>query len=138
MSAASPVGADDARLLTALAAAGLPTDDLSEGQPVFIEIEGRAFGGLAALGEIGLVRSIVVQPGARGQGLGAGIVAALVVQARAQRLSELWLLTESAAPFFVKEGFAAASRDDAPAAIRATRQFSSLCPQSATLMRRAL
>jgi amino-acid N-acetyltransferase len=44
------------------------------------------------------------------------------------------LLTTTAAPFFTRFGFTSAARDAAPAALRATAEFASLCPASAVCM----
>ena len=49
-------------------------------------------------------------------------------------VEELFLLTSTARPLFESLGYVAVSRDAAPPAIRATTEFSSICPSSATLM----
>jgi N-acetylglutamate synthase-like GNAT family acetyltransferase len=46
----------------------------------------------------------------------------------------VWLLTTTARAFFDKLGYAAVDRAGVPGAIRATAQFSALCPDSATVM----
>jgi amino-acid N-acetyltransferase len=48
------------------------------------------------------------------------------------------LLTTTAAAFFEKRGYRRLARTSAPAAIRATTQFSALCPSTATLMVKAM
>jgi protein-tyrosine-phosphatase len=50
----------------------------------------------------------------------------------------LYLLTTTAEPFFAKHGYARAAREAAPAAIRATREFSGICPSSSAFMSRDL
>ena len=55
-----------------------------------------------------------------------------------QGVDDLYLLTETAEPFFAKRGYGAIPRADAPAAIAATEELSSLCPDSAVLMHRAI
>jgi len=49
-------------------------------------------------------------------------------------IAELWLLTIDADAFFATSGFSVRGRDDAPSAVRASQEFSSLCPDNAVLM----
>ena len=44
----------------------------------------------------------------------------------------------TAESFFARHGYASADRDDAPPAIRATREFSGICPASSAFMRKLL
>ena len=53
-------------------------------------------------------------------------------------VTELFLLTTCSAAFFEREGFARASRADAPSGIRGTAQFCTLCPATAVCMRKPL
>ena len=62
----------------------------------------------------------------------------LIAEAGKLGLADVYLLTETAAPFFAALGFAPCAREAAPAEIAATRQFAELCPASAKLMRRAI
>jgi amino-acid N-acetyltransferase len=55
-------------------------------------------------GRYGLVRSVVVEPSARGEGLGAGLVAALADEAEAAGVDRLFLLTTDAVAFFATQG----------------------------------
>lgn len=95
--------------------------------------------GCAALevyGSVGLVRSVAVASERRGSGLGSNLVTALFALAERQSLEQLYLLTTTAAPFFTQHGFQVIERDTAHPAIHASIQWQSVCPQSATLMRR--
>ena len=85
-----------------------------------------------------LLRSVVITPTARGTGAGGHLVRAIEAEARADGAASLWLLTQSAAPFFTKAGFAPAERASAPPVIRDSAQFQGLCPASAALMRKPL
>lgn len=49
--------------------------------------------------------------------------------------SEIYLLTESAAGFFRKQGFREIDREKVPASVQKHPQFSFLCPGSATGMK---
>lgn len=140
---ARPLAAADSGLVAALAAAQLPTDDLGEPGRVFFAFESLSgdrlgYGGFEVYGAEVLLRSVVVPPERRGQGLGKAIVAQLARRAFDQGGRRLWLLTTTAAPFFTALKFAGADRAAAPAAILATRQAQGLCPASAALLTRAI
>lgn len=83
----------------------------------------------------GLVRSVAVEPGQSGQGVGASLLRSLLARALELSLRELYLLTEDAEGFFGSAGFVAVPRDAVPAEIRSTREYSEECPESATVMR---
>lgn len=138
-----PANAADMPEIRRLLEAGrLPTGDLPESQPEFLVAEGAAglagAGGLEVHGDAGLLRSVVVAEGMRGTGLGRALVEAVEAAARQRRLRELVLLTESAHDFFARLGYGDIARDEAPAAIRGSAEFRSLCPQSACCMRKRL
>ena len=58
----------------------------------------------------------------------------LIAQARADGQTALYLLTETAAGYFERFGFAAVARDAVPPEVTATRQFADLCPQTAACL----
>jgi GNAT superfamily N-acetyltransferase len=124
-------------LAGALSAAGLPTDDLGAEPYRYFAWGDEAWGGLGA-GEDALVRSVIVRPEARGRGVGTALVEALVAAAQRQGTQRLWLLTTDAAAFFGRLGWREAERSEAPATIASARQFTELCPASASLMVRVL
>lgn len=129
----APGGAEFQRFVAALEAAALPTDDLTSEPFRYFTAEDAAWGGVSA-GPDAMLRSVVVSPHARGQGLGVVVARGLIQHAREAGSERLWLLTTSASPFFAKLGWRAADRAEAPNAIAQSRQFSELCPASATLM----
>lgn len=95
-------------------------------------------GGVERHGHDGLLRSVVVEPSARGDGVGTALCAALEAEARAAGIEALYLLTTTAAGFFDRQGYREVDRAEAPAAVRATAQFAELCPASATCMHKSL
>ncbi len=125
-----------------LRACALPVDDLDGSHPVrFLgwRRNRRLAGvvGLELFGEVALLRSLAVEETARGEGLGAEMLACAERTAAAQGVCELFLLTTTAAEFFRARGYRDADRDGAPAAIRATAEFADLCPaDSACLSKR--
>jgi len=125
-------------LIAALEAAGLPTDDLQEPGRRFYRFENDAgligYGGLEQIGPDVLIRSMVVVDARRGGGLGADVLSWLEANAAEQKATALYLLTTTATAFFQRQGYVVLQRSAAPAAIAASRQFSTLCPASATFM----
>ncbi len=126
-------------LATLIAEAGLPAADISSAQWLVLlgQYEDEilvASGGIERTGDDLLLRSLVTHPRWRGRGLAGSIVNQLHRRTAASGQCETWLLTETAADYFGRHGYAAVSRDSAPAGIRASTQFSGLCPASATLM----
>lgn len=124
-----------------LSRGGLPTDDLGEQDLSLFRVLVNAdavvaVGGLERCGEFALVRSVATSPASRGQGLGRQLVEALEELAEAQGCKGLYLLTESAETFFEALGYEVINRADAPEPIRRSRQYSQLCPDSATVMRK--
>lgn len=126
----------------ALAAARLPTADLSEPGRLFVRFDDDAglfgFGGLEGDGADRLLRSLVIVPERRGQGLGRVVLARLEADARALGTARLHLLTNTAAPFFRANGYMDADRRRAPQSIAGSAEFTSLCPASASYMVKAL
>ncbi|WP_135827212.1 GNAT family N-acetyltransferase [Halorussus ruber] len=83
----------------------------------------------------GLLRSVAVEESARGAGYGTAICEQLLDRARAADLGEVFLLTTTAEEFFADLGFERVEREQVPDSIRASAEFSDLCPDSATCMR---
>jgi amino-acid N-acetyltransferase len=126
-----------------LRAAGLPTDDFSDRLVgnFFVAIAGPSVVGsigLEPFANVGLLRSLVVDPDYRGCGLGRLLVSELEADARRRGTSELWLLTIDADRFFLGLGYRIQERDKAPGTIRRTTEFSLLCPDDATPMKKRL
>lgn len=125
-------------LVSMLKAAQLPVDDLNDASISLYGCidDGFVCGGvgLQALGDIALLRSLVIAPDHRGRGLGGALAAFAKSEAMAQKFDALYLLTDTAEQFFAQQGYTHLSRKMAPLAIRQTAQFSALCPDSAQLM----
>ena len=137
------IPASDPRLVAALAAEKLPIEDLGRTPQRFFSWESDdgvvvAHCGWEGQGEDRLLRSLVVAPSERGEGLAIRIVAALEHLAAADGAARLWLLTTTAGPVFDRLGWKRVPREAAPTAVSASAQFSSLCPSSAICMVRDL
>lgn len=135
------VGPNAPDLMRLLDEARLPTDDLGDGTSRLFAgayADGRPVGvvGIEVHGSDGLLRSLAVTADQRGSGTGAALVAEAVRLAAGAGVTDLYLLTTTAAEFFARQGFSACPRSDAPEAIRATPQFAGICPGSAAFMHR--
>jgi len=134
--------ADLAQLESLLRAYHLPCEDCAEQPQIFCGIfEGDeliAAGGLEPAAEYALLRSIIVQERYRARGLARSITDQLLRQAESEGRAAVYLLTETAEDYFARQGFERVAREQVPAAITRTRQFSSLCPDSASCMRMIL
>ena len=122
-----------------LASALLPTADLT---PAHMEhffgawagstLEGVV--GLELYGNVALLRSLAVTGSRRGAGVGASLMAQAEHYAVEKGIGSLYLLTSTAQSYFMRRGYSVAERGTAPAEIRNTQEYASLCPSSAVLM----
>jgi|SRR6185312_10596661 len=134
---------DEAALAVLLQAADLSTEDIT---PEMLEhflvahLERALIGcaGLEVFGETALLRSVAVDEAHRGTGLGKELVAAAEDLARKEGVQQLYLLTTTAEAFFSGLGYRKATREEAPADIAGTEQFSNLCPSSSSFMVKTL
>lgn len=134
----SAVDADWPAIAALLTAAALPLDGAQQHLAHFIvgEQDGRivAAAGLEPYGSAALLRSVVVDPAARGAGHGRLLWEEIARRAAARDIYQLFLLTTTAAAFFARRGFRTVTRGDAPQAMLASREFQGACPASATVM----
>jgi amino-acid N-acetyltransferase len=121
---------------------GLPIDGASSMEDALVvarvdrEIAGAA--GLEIYADGALLRSVVVDASAQGQGLGQRLTEAALTLARGRGLPAVFLLTTSAERFFPRFGFERIERDEVPASVRQSVEFQSACPASAIVMRKRL
>ncbi len=117
---------------------GLPLDGVGEAGGIYLVVRegGSATGcvGLEVYGAYGLLRSLAVSTERRGQGVGTDLTHRALELAREKGLQPVFLLTTTAEGFFTRFGFAPLPREEAPAEIKGSVEFSSACPDTATLM----
>lgn len=119
----------------------LPVIDLDSDKDLFALMQEDTVigsGGLEFLEECALLRSVSVKQDFRGKGLGKFITTQLEEISRHKGIVSVYLLTNTAKDFFAKEGYTEIRREDAPSSIQNTSEFSSVCPSSATVMRKML
>ncbi len=90
---------------------------------------------LVVYGRSGLLRSMVVAPDRRSNGLGRELFRSLLSRVYELGLKELFLPAVEAEGFFQKLGFKAVPRERAPGRIRDSRELRELWPESAALLR---
>jgi amino-acid N-acetyltransferase len=129
-------------VIALLAASSLPTSDISaDGIAFYGAFEGnRLVGtiGLERVGDVGLLRSLAVEPDRRARGVARALYERLLADASQAGVTDLYCLTMTADGFFTHVGFALVPRIDAPKSIQETAEFSSLCPSSTRLYTRRL
>ncbi len=125
-----------------LKASGLPLDGVSEAISTFVvaEASGDIVGvaGLEICCDDALLRSVAVRPEWRSKGVGRALVTRAIANAEARGLHALYLLTTTAEDYFPSFGFAQVDRNDLPSDVRATKEFTTACPDTAVAMKRAL
>ena len=94
--------------------------------------------GLEVYTHRGLLRSLAVQPACQRAGIGAALVAKVLELASSVGISDLYLLTTTAAEYFQRFGFHPMPRRAVPEEVRASKEFSEVRCASAVTMHRAL
>ena len=138
--AASP--GDLPRIEGLLIASDRPLAGVREALPTFLVAEaGNDLVGVAGLEvccDNALLRSVAVRPEFRSKGVGRALVTQLIGTAESRGLRALYLLTTTAEHYFPSFGFRKIERAQVPDDVRATEEFTSACPASATVMARYL
>ena len=123
-----------------LVASGLPLDGVREALPTFVVAEAGddlvGVAGLEVCRDNALLRSVAVAPEWRSRRLGHALVTRAIAEAETRGIQALYLLTTTAERYFPSFGFERIGRDEVPDDVRATEEFRSACPASATVMRR--
>ncbi|UCG91071.1 MAG: GNAT family N-acetyltransferase [candidate division WOR-3 bacterium] len=129
---------DETCIRNLLSEADLPFLDVGEHLPNFIiaRDKGQVIGavGIERLGKVGLLRSLVIAPRHRGKGIGTILYDRILAYADLIGIKKLYLLTTTAENFFTKVGFTKIERGNIPRPIQLTKEFQSLCPETAVCM----
>lgn len=133
---------DRASITTLLQQAQLLTDDLPADLHDFVIAKEAStpigVAGLERYDRVGLLRSVAVSAHYQGQQIATQLISRLLDRAQASAVTEVYLITTTADQYFLRHGFRPVHRQDVPAAIQQTQQFSSLCPLSAIVMKRSV
>ena len=129
-------------ILTLLARSKLPADGLAD--HLATALVARAAGGIAGCaaveiyGAAGLLRSVAVEPGRRGEGLGHRLTKAALDLALARGVRNVYLLTTTAEGFFPQFGFKRIDRKEMDPALEKSAELRGAGPASALAMRAEL
>lgn len=131
------------KVIDLLSNEGLPIQDLSaQGETQFFSCGDQdspdGVIGLEIHGRHGLLRSLVVSNTAQNQGCGRVLVDRVETAARDARLEDIYLLTTTAENYFGKLGYELCCREDVAEPIKNSAEFSSLCPDTATVMKKSM
>ena len=117
----------------------LPLDDLEVhlGTAVVARLGDRIVGSAALerYSDGALLRSVAVAPDLQGKGVGRRVVEAALRLASEINAPAVYLLTTTAGTYFPSFGFQEITREDVPSSVRRSVEFTSACPDSATVMR---
>jgi len=116
----------------------LPDDGLEDqfGENyVVAESDGKIVGsaGVEVYGRYGLLRSVAVSPGWQGSRIGRSLVLDRLYWARSHGLVSMFALTTTPR-YFEHLGFSMVDRNSIPAEVRFSKEFVSVCPESAPAM----
>ncbi len=89
--------------------------------------------GLEFYGTSALLRSLAVDKNQRGRGIGRELVKAILLESSKKMLT-VYLLTETAHAFFLREGFVNIDRARVPELLKRSSEFTQTCPASAKCM----
>jgi amino-acid N-acetyltransferase len=137
MRTANDLDRDDvSALLSASRLAALDSTSQFGSQYVVAHANGRLIGvaGLEIYGADALLRSVAIAPSFRSQGLGRQLTQDRLRWAIERGISTIYLLTADASSYWRRHGFTEIRREEAPAAIRSTSQWSGGCSASAIAM----
>jgi amino-acid N-acetyltransferase len=130
------------QIITLLVAEKLPVADLPEKLDNFIvAIQDATVVGVAGIevyGSYGLLRSLAVHPANRSTGIAGKLLTRLDAMSKLKDLTELFLLTETATDYFERKSYLKITREDVPDEVKASSEFSHVCPVSAIVMKKKI
>ena len=129
-------------IIVLLQSQNLPSEDLPPTlQDFYVAVEDDQVIGLIGMeryGAFALLRSMVVHPDYRNRHIAQELVQLLEEKAAASGIQAMYLLTETAEHYFDRKGYTKISREDVPAGVQTSSEFSHVCPASATVMKKNL
>jgi amino-acid N-acetyltransferase len=91
--------------------------------------------GMENYGTVALLRSLCVKEGFKNKKYGEKMLSYLRTFCTQEKTEALYLLTTTAEHYFERYGFEKIVRNAAPLPIQTTREFQSICPNSAVVMK---
>lgn len=135
-------GQKRSELIQLLESQKLPFEDLPTGlNNFYAAVEDDQVVGLIGMelyGSYGLLRSMVVHPEFRNRQIAENLVRQIEEKAASAGIVSMFLLTETAENYFSRKGYEKISREEVPADVKSSSEFSHVCPVSATVMKKHL
>lgn len=129
-------------IIQLLQAEKLPVDDLPASLDNFFVAteDDKVIGaiGLELYGDCGLLRSMVVDKEHRNKNIASGLVQWLENDVESKGINCIYLLTETAPQYFERKGYQKITRNEVPTELKASSEFSHVCPVSAIVMKKSL
>ncbi|MDB5151737.1 MAG: family N-acetyltransferase [Mucilaginibacter sp.] len=129
-------------IVALLTAEKLPVDDLPANLENFLVVRknDELIGviGLEVYGDYSLLRSLAVQPDSRSKGIAGKLLREIEILAHLKGSKAIYLLTETAPDYFNHKNYIKITRNDVPAEVQQSSEFSHVCPQSAIVMMKTL
>lgn len=119
----------------------LPTEDINAGTQLFVvEQNDRVLATVAVEYDyhVALLRSVSVSEEKRNSGIGKQLVDFIEDYVKKQGVEAVFLLTTTAANFFLKRGYSIIDRSNVPEFIKNTKEYRVICASSSTLMKKQL
>ena len=133
---------DYARVCSLLQSESLPTIDIAKDlQHFFVKtIGGEIVGsiGMEQYGQSALLRSMIVNPAFRNQGIASELVKTLTQYAQDRGVKNSFLITNTAEKYFQRFGFITIDKDLVEKAVLHSKEFNGLCPSSSAIMMKQL
>ena len=133
------INQDLEEVLTLLKQVNLPIEGVKEHfKNFFVTKEDKTIVGCVGLEiyeEVGLLRSIALQPSFQGKGLGEQMVSKIETYSVENRINKIYLLTETAEKFFLKLGYRIIPREETDPRIKQSNEFTTICPSSPVMMK---
>ena len=125
-------------IITLLQSGNLPVEDLpAHLDNFFIALDyDKVVGavGLEKYNNCGLLRSLVVNKVYRNEKIAGKLVKQVEEKAKDLGVDCIYLLTETAPDYYTKKGYEKIKREEVPADLQSSSEFTHVCPQSAIVM----
>jgi amino-acid N-acetyltransferase len=130
-------------IVTLLQSEKLPAEDLpSDLDNFFIALDynNNVVGavGLEKYNNCGLLRSLVVNKDYRNKNIAGRLIIQIEEKAKDLGVDCIYLLTETAPAYFAKKGYEKIKREEVPADLQGSSEFTHVCPQAAIVMRKCV
>lgn len=133
---------DFSQAIELLQSSQLPTEDLRPDLENFwiAEYDEKAIGliGLDLYAPYGLLRSMIVLPEERSKGIASQLVEQVEARGMELGLTELFLITNTAADYFTRKNFRQMDKSALPASVGSSREMNGLCPASSVIMHKSI